>query len=54
MRYVNLDYIYQLALLDIFAETGKNKSYSLTSCEWTKKQLTDINFIYDFLISKGS
>lgn len=53
LRKLNLDYIYKLALKNAINETGKDKSCFPATCEWTKEQLTNIDFIYDFIDKYG-
>ena len=49
MRQLDLNEIYKRAVRDASFETGLPIESFPKTCEWTKEQLTDLDFIYDFI-----
>ena len=54
LKKVDLNTIYKIAKRDASVETGKNISVFPNDCEWTKEQLTDYDFITDFINNYGN
>ena len=52
-RKLDLNQIYRTARINAIEETGKLESDFPVECEWTKEQLTDINFIDAFINTWG-
>lgn len=48
-----LQTVYELSRDNAVDETGKQKVDFPNTCEWTKEQLTDKQFIYDFIDKYG-
>jgi len=53
MKKLDLNSIYERALNEASFETGLSKSIFPSSCEWTKEQLVDEEFIYKFINKYG-
>ena len=49
MRQLNLQDIYENAVIRASEETGKPIDVFPKECEWTKEQLSDKKFIYNFM-----
>ena len=49
MRQLNLQDIYENAVIRASEETGKPIDVFPKECEWTKEQLLDKKFIYNFM-----
>lgn len=49
MKILDLQDVYENARIKASEETDKPLSDFPTKCEWTKEQLIDKNFIYDFM-----
>lgn len=49
MRQLNLDEIYKIAVRQASIETHLPLSAFPSKCEWTKEQLIDSDFIYNFI-----
>ena len=54
LRQLDLDRLYKLARKDASIETGLNIDIFPTNCEWNKHQLSDFDFINDFMDTYGS
>lgn len=53
MRELNLDTIYNRSVRTASQETGIPVNKFPKNCEWTKEQLIDADFIYDFIMKYG-